>query len=336
MSAEVTTIRLWSVWLSRAEHKNVADRSYTILIVPERSSTVRRFKIPHRVLMNSIIGFLAVVALCAFLFIHYIFMVEKAGENTALKNENVMLKTKLRMIQEEIARIDGTLQRISQFSAKIRAITQLNDPDRNLAMAPSGNGSALDQPAVLYAQGERIEYEDELLDSKFAMRMIDTGLDEVSSESLRQEANVHELDDYFAQRATLLDVTPSVRPTSSKLLTSPFGMRIDPYTDQRVMHKGADFAGDQGSDVFAPGDGTVIYVGNRGHGYGKTVVIDHGYGLQTHYSHLSAYKTEIGQKVRRGQVIASVGNTGRSTGAHLHYEVRFNGIPQDPEKFIFD
>ena len=79
----------------------------------------------------------------------------------------------------------------------------------------------------------------------------------------------------------------------------------------------------------------VIFTGNRG-GYGISVVLDHGYGVQTHYGHLSSYKVELGQRVRRGQVIASVGNTGRSTGTHLHYEVRFNGIPQDPEKFLIE
>jgi murein DD-endopeptidase MepM/ murein hydrolase activator NlpD len=101
------------------------------------------------------------------------------------------------------------------------------------------------------------------------------------------------------------------------------------------MHKGIDFAADHGADVTAPADGLVIFVGNRG-GYGKAVVIDHGYGIQTHYGHLSGYRVEIGQRVKRGQIVAAVGNTGRSTGTHLHYEVRYNGIPQDPEKYILD
>ena len=85
----------------------------------------------------------------------------------------------------------------------------------------------------------------------------------------------------------------------------------------------------------APADGAVVFVGYRGE-YGKTVVIDHGYGLQSHFAHLSNYKVEVSQRVKRGQVIAAVGKTGRTTGVHLHYEVRLNGIPQDPEKFILD
>src|SRR5690606_33838645 len=120
--------------------------------------------------------------------------------------------------------------------------------------------------------------------------------------------------------------TPSIRPVQSKLVTITFGVRTELYTSRRVMHKGMDFAADRGADVFAPSDGVVIYAGLRGE-YGKTVVIDHGFGVQTHYAHLSDYSVEKGAQVRRGQVIGAVGKTGRTTGVHLHYEVRINGIP---------
>ena len=146
---------------------------------------------------------------------------------------------------------------------------------------------------------------------------------------------MRELQEHFAEDESLLNSTPSIRPVKSRLLTSTFGVRTDPYTNHRVMHKGDDFAADHGADVIAPADGVVIFVGYRGE-YGKTVVIDHGYGIQTHFAHLSDYKVEVAQHIKRGQVIAAVGKTGRTTGVHLHYEVRVNGIPQDPEKFILD
>ena len=310
------------------------NKTYTILIVPERSSQVRRLIVPQHAIVRVVLGALVILALGGFMTVHYFYMVDQASENRGLKNENVMLKAQVRRVQEEIARIDGTLQRIDQFAAKVRSITQLNDPERNLAMGPlSADGAKPNE--VLYAPGERIDYEDELLDSKLAMRIIDSKLDAIESESLTQAANIRELHDYFGEDSLLLATTPSVRPIRSKLLTSSFGVRTDPYTNHRVMHKGIDVAADHGADVVAPADGVVIFVGNRG-GYGKTVVIDHGYGAQTHYAHLSAFRVEIGQRVLRGQVIAAVGNTGRSNGTHLHYEVRFNGIPQNPEKYILD
>lgn len=314
----------------------MASKSFTVLIVPERSAVVRRVKIPHRWLFQAALAAIGVCAASGFMLVHYVFMVDQAAENGALKDENITLKTKLRVVQDEIARIDGTLQRIEQFSARIRAITQLNDPDRSLAIGPLSTDPNAKTPEVLYATGERIEYEDEVIDSKLALRLIDSSLDNLEGESLRQEENARQLHDYFADQDSILSSTPSVRPTRSKLLTSTFGVRTDPYTDHRVMHKGVDFAADHGADVVSPADGVVIFVGNRGNGYGKTVVMDHGYGIQTHFAHLSAYNVEVGQLVKRGQSVAQVGNTGRSTGAHLHYEVRFNGIPQDPEKFILD
>ncbi|MEO1171756.1 MAG: M23 family metallopeptidase, partial [Myxococcota bacterium] len=160
-------------------------------------------------------------------------------------------------------------------------------------------------------------------------------VDDAETRSLREEQAIRELHNFFTDEPGLLASTPSVRPTRSKLLTSTFGERMDPYTNRRVMHKGVDFAADHGSDVVAPADGMVIFAATRG-AYGKTLVLDHGYGIQTHFSHLSDFSAEVGQTVRRGDVIAAVGNTGRSTGPHLHYEVRFNGIPQDPELFILD
>jgi len=312
----------------------VSNKTYTVMIVPERSSQVRRFIIPQKRLVQFALGVLAVVGVSLFMAVHYFYMVDQASENRTLKNENVILKAQVRRVQDEIARIDGTLQRIDQFAAKVRSITQLNDPERNLAIGPL-SADASKPPEVLYAPGERIDYEDEILDSKLALRLVDSKLDQIESESLTQASSMRELHEYFADNDAFLATTPSIRPTRSKLLTSTFGVRTDPYTNHRVMHKGVDIAADHGADVAAPADGLVIFVGNRG-GYGKAIVIDHGYGIQTHYGHLSAAKVEIGQKVLRGQVIGGVGNTGRSTGTHLHYEVRYNGIPQNPEKYILD
>lgn len=313
----------------------MANRTYTVLIVPERSSQVRRLTIPRQLLIKIGLATTGALALVAFMGVHYLYVVGQASQNRTLKDENVMLKARLRLVQEEIARVDNTLQRIDQFSTKVRAITRLNDPERNLAMGPLSTQPDGRLAEVLYAPGERIDYEDEGIDSQLALRLIDTQLEEVEQNSLKTESNLREMQEYFSDETSMLSTTPSIRPTRSRLLTSTFGVRTDPYTNHRVMHKGVDFAADHGGDVMAPADGVVIFAGARG-GYGKAVVIDHGYGVQTHYAHLSSYKVEVGGEVRRGQVIGAIGNTGRSTGSHLHYEVRISGIPQDPEKYILD
>ncbi|MCK5690583.1 M23 family metallopeptidase [Myxococcota bacterium] len=313
----------------------MANKSYTVLIVPERSSQVRRLSIPRRLLVQiGLVAFL-LIGVGAFMSVHYMHVIAEARQNRVLKDENVMLKARVRVVQEEILRVDRTLQRIDQFTSKIQAITQLNDPERNLAIGPLSDDADAQLNDVLYSAGERIGFADEDVDSKLALRLVDSRLDQIEAQALVQEGNLRGLNEFFAEEKGLLATTPSIWPSRSRLLTSTFGIRTDPYTNRRVMHKGIDIAADHGSDLLSTADGIIIFVGNRG-GYGKTIVIDHGYGVQTHYAHLSAFKTEIGQRVKRGQVIGSIGNTGRSTGSHLHYEVRLNGIPQDPEKYVLN
>src|SRR5262249_209614 len=150
---------------------------------------------------------------------------------------------------------------------RVRNITQLNDPARNLAIGPLSADSNQKTPEVLYAKDERIDFEDEMIDSKLALRLADSDVDNLADKAAREETKVRELHEYLADEEGLLGTTPSIRPTRSKLLTSAFGERVDAYTDHKVMHKGVDFAADQGSDVIAPADGLVIYAGDRGSGY---------------------------------------------------------------------
>ena len=159
-------------------------------------------------------------------------------------------------------------------------------------------------------------------------------LGSLMSEAERQEKSLRELQEYFDDRQSLLASTPSVLPTHG-WLTSDFGVRLDPVTAERRMHEGLDVASAFGQEVQAPSDGTVVFKGWEG-GYGNVLVIDHGYGVKTRSGHLSQILVGLGDRVRRGTPIASVGNTGKSTGPHLHYEVRVNGIPENPRKFILE
>jgi murein DD-endopeptidase MepM/ murein hydrolase activator NlpD len=165
-------------------------------------------------------------------------------------------------------------------------------------------------------------------------QVIAAKLDKLSAEATRQEQSLQELQAYFQDQKSMLASVPSVWPTRG-WVTSDFGSRLDPYTSERVMHAGLDIAGPHGKEVVAPSDGTVVFAGLEG-GYGNVLVIDHGYGIKTRYGHLASIKVKAGERVKRGDIIAALGNTGRSTGPHLHYEVRVNGIAQNPRKFILD
>ena len=127
---------------------------------------------------------------------------------------------------------------------------------------------------------------------------------------------------------------PTVWPVRG-WVTSDFGMRRSPLSGHRQLHAGIDIAGPTGSPVHAPGEGGVTFAGRHG-GFGKMVIIDHGYGISTVYGHNSEIFVKEGNMVKRGDLLARVGSTGHSTGPHLHYEVLLDGVPVDPAKYILE
>ncbi len=130
---------------------------------------------------------------------------------------------------------------------------------------------------------------------------------------------------------------PSIQPVPQKYMkhiASGYGTRIDPIYGTARFHAGMDFSANIGTPVYATGDGTVIHADWK-QGYGKCIIVDHGYGYQSLYAHLNGYKVRPGQKVTRGEQIGEVGNTGKSTGPHLHYEVHVKGFPDNPAKYYF-
>lgn len=135
----------------------------------------------------------------------------------------------------------------------------------------------------------------------------------------------------FLERSLL--TIPSGQPTGSPMLTSSYGYRRDPFNGHAAFHAGLDFPGRYGQPINAAADGKVSYVGQR-QGYGNVVEVEHGNGIMTRYAHLSGFASRVGQKVTRGDTIGRMGSTGRSTGTHLHFEVRLNGQAVNPRPFL--
>ncbi|MDZ7290905.1 MAG: M23 family metallopeptidase [candidate division KSB1 bacterium] len=145
--------------------------------------------------------------------------------------------------------------------------------------------------------------------------------------------------DKFEIRRKQLEHTPSIKPLLSGRITDLFGKRKDPFIYRTRHHQGLDIGAPRGTEVFAPASGVVELVKNtyrRNRGYGKAVVINHGYGIKTLYGHLSEIKVKLGQRVERWDLIGLVGDTGRATGPHLHYEVWVDGDATDPLRFILN
>jgi murein DD-endopeptidase MepM/ murein hydrolase activator NlpD len=130
-----------------------------------------------------------------------------------------------------------------------------------------------------------------------------------------------------------LEGIPQVLPASLEYISSGFGYRSDPFTGAAAFHAGLDFKGPIGAPVYAAARGTVRFVGMK-QGYGRCVEIDHGNGLVTRYAHLSAFRAEVGKPIEAGQVLGLIGSSGRSTGPHLHFEVRIHERAVNPRPFL--
>lgn len=297
-------------------------KHYSIIVVSDHSQAVRKFRLPREWLKKGAIGGGALAVLTLVMVVHYFTLLGASSENKVLKEENAQLRSQILLVQEKVAHISATLDRVERFDAKLRtAVTQLQDPERGLAIGPVGPEEAPAVPGPAPAAQENLA-------------VLPGRLRSLETEASRQEASLRELQEYFDDQKSLLASTPSIWPTRG-WVTSDFGLRLDPYSADREMHGGMDIATQHGQAVAAPSDGTVVFNGTEG-GYGKVLVIDHGYGVKTRYGHLSEVFVHLGDRVKRGQKVAAVGNTGRSTGPHLHYEVRVNGIAENPRKFILD
>jgi murein DD-endopeptidase MepM/ murein hydrolase activator NlpD len=178
------------------------------------------------------------------------------------------------------------------------------------------------------------ELKRDLLTDDEAARFASARLDWVGDAARATAEKAERLSVLLEGQQALLSATPSRRP-SRGYVTSGYGMRIDPFTGLAQLHTGIDFSASIGAPANASADGVVIFAGTHG-AHGKMVEIDHGHGLVTRYGHLSKMHVKVGESVKRGQPIGDIGNTGRSTGPHLHYEIRLNGIPQDPRRFMLE
>jgi murein DD-endopeptidase MepM/ murein hydrolase activator NlpD len=171
------------------------------------------------------------------------------------------------------------------------------------------------------------------------MKDLNAKIDKLKNQLVLQSKSYDEIAKLARNKEDMLASIPAIQPVSNADLTriaSGFGMRIDPIYRTPRMHTGLDFTAPIGTDIHVTGKGTVVAVEFNSGGYGNHVIVDHGYGYQSHYAHMSKFNCIVGQKVNRGDLIGYVGSTGKSTGPHLHYEIIYNGEKIDPVHFFFN
>lgn len=231
-------------------------------------------------------------------------------------NQVITMLGKLRSVQAD-------LTRVQQFDSKLRLMINMEkDPtDTYAAMG----GSRTEDFSKSYLPLHRQE---------LMARKMRSFLEQVSTEVRLEEVRQQELLRTLRDNREVLAATPSIWPAEG-FISSTFGGRASPFTGKGEFHKGLDINNRPGTPIYAPARGTVIFSGSDG-AYGISVMVQHGGGIATKYAHMQRAAVREGQAVRRGELIGYIGNTGRSTGPHLHYEVRLNGVCVNPMRYILN
>jgi murein DD-endopeptidase MepM/ murein hydrolase activator NlpD len=224
--------------------------------------------------------------------------------------------------------LDALAMRVGRLQSHIIRLDALGDRLTKMAELDKGEFDFSAQPAQ---NGPESEHHHD--SSSVDMNSLVASLDRLSTQLDNREQQLSLLETMLMNRSLQNEVLPAGRPITSGWLSSYYGMRTDPFTGKQERHKGLDFAGKLGSDVVSVASGVVTWAGRR-YGYGNLVEINHGNGYATRYGHNHKILVKVGETVKKGQKLALMGSTGRSTGPHVHFEVLHNGKPVDPINYI--
>jgi murein DD-endopeptidase MepM/ murein hydrolase activator NlpD len=330
-------------------------KSYTVIFSSNRRGLTKSWTLSAAWMKAfAILGFtMSVIGAAA--VVDYVGLLLSAGQSKVLKAENDQLKRQFQVVESKLSSLESSLERVQNFTRKLKAITNVEDSDRAVTLAvgpiPKLGEDLGDDAKVEFdreptsemlvkesAFSEKLPVDEQggelVRDVARNYASLSVRIDRAVKATQLREQGVLQLWESLSERQSLVNATPNIKP-SRGWFTSRFGYRVDPFTGRPEMHAGLDIAAPPGTPVYAPADGIISYIGFEG-GYGKIVSIDHGYGVVTRFAHNSRVFVEQGQKVSRRDVISAIGSTGRSSGPHLHYEVRVNGVPVDPENYVLD
>lgn len=243
----------------------------------------------------------------------------------SLKREIKQYETNFRILNKKMEQMEEVLANIQERDNNMYRLyfeaTPIPDEQRK-----SGFGGV-----------NRYEHLENFENSKLIIRTTQR-LEVLQKQLVVQSKSLDEIASLSREKEKLLASIPAIQPVDNKNLTrmaSGFGWRNDPFTKARKFHNGMDFTAPQGTPVYASGDGVVVRADNASSGYGNHIRINHGYGYVSLYAHLHSYKVKVGQKVKRGDLIGTVGSTGRSQAPHLHYEIIKDGQHINPIHFYY-
>jgi murein DD-endopeptidase MepM/ murein hydrolase activator NlpD len=320
-------------------------QDYTVMIFRDHSSPVRRYRLARRLLQRGLVTAVVVTLVVVAVVVDWVRVRGDVGELEALRSETAEQREQIAMFSEKVQELDARFVRLSEFERKVRVIA-------NLPKAVADNGSdALDGvgggeedeggavvrdelPRHKPLEGAAPGFEQMAPQASAWFVELDASATRLLSAAAVQERSLEDLVSQLRGKSDRLASTPSVWPAKG-WMTSGFGRRVSPFTGKPQMHAGLDIAAERGTAIVAPARGRVSFTGRKGP-LGNTLEIDHGFGMKTLYGHCDAIHVKKGQTVERGQWIAEIGSSGRSTGPHLHYAVLRQGRPVDPKQYILD
>ncbi len=308
---------------------NKTDQEFHIVVFPSATSRPRRFSIKRRTVRVLLFATVVAVVLEALFLVQYVTRSGEIWELETLRSEAIQHRQQATTLSSAMEELRKQLSNMREVNVRLRVMLGLDPP--KVPPSPLGLGGKEESRVVLPSAGG-MGGEGESLSEVVAQ--LQQKLTWLKEEAVIQERYLHELTGIVGERRAQWASTPSIWPVRG-WVSSGFGLRVSPFTGMDMMHGGLDISAPMSTPVKAPAAGTVIAVGPE-KSLGNVVVLSHGYGFKTLYAHMSKLRVKRGQTVRRGDIIGEVGNTGLSTGPHLHYEIELKGTAIDPIKYIIN
>lgn len=304
--------------------RNTRKKEYfTFMFVPGPNARVRTLSVSKSGLKTALLSLLAVVLFSLYLVYEYNDVKDKVWELQSMREELMQQKAQVQGFALNMLDYKRQMFLLRDLDTKLRRVVSLGPRDRAQQALGIGGPDELGLQN-LTTMGEKKQEE--------AIKEMHHELTQLKGAASRQEASLQILMEYFEDKRSLYASTPSVWPVRG-WITSPFGNRVSPFSGINKFHEGLDIAAQTGTPIMAPADGVVVKAGFST-GYGNMVELSHGYGIKTLFAHNSRLSVKAGQRIKRGDVICYVGDSGSSTGPHLHYEVRLNNLPVNPIKYM--
>ena len=294
-------------------------RVYTLVILPGPDRKMIKVAIPASLVRKSLAAVAAVLITLVIFAVTYGRMLMKVSDYNALRTERQAIENKYLVLTAEMEQADEKLVSLRSLAREVALSYRLTQPRRG-RRTRSRRAKPTLIPEILPVLAHRQDA------SLYAFDVLKANLPWGSNDAIRPVSFTEdEYLEYFNP--------PSEWPVRG-YMTSYFGQRIDPFLGEGRFHSGIDIVAPFGSLVTSPADGLVVYAGRNSYGYGNMVILNHGHGIKTKLAHLSGILVSVGWKIKRGQPVAHLGSSGRSTGPHLHYEILMNEIPVNPIRFL--